>query len=593
MKIFEKKKKLYFFKIACDNGLVSKIWGDIMNLKKNISRVLATCLVGLLFYTPTANAYYFKDVTYNYWAYQDINFLSKHKVINGFNDGYFKPGIVITRKDAAVMLVRSLELVGFGDQPFKVKDMKSTSPGYKEVSMALSRGWFSTFEGEFKPSEFLTRNEMAKALAIAFSYSGNNSSTFSDVPKLDVYFEYIDAILFHGVTTGYKDNTFRPLEKVTRGQFTAFLSRVFQQPISYDIKVDGELIDNAPSIEDALYLSKQYEQSTIHPASNKYMQFSQTIASADKTGIKAGALIYNGVGEIDTFTPDFFNSYLSYQTMNGKQQQMFDTFIILGLRYHGGQFAENALNKANYAEWQSQIDRTFGNAGALKNLNEAAKLQNRKADVYIAIPYPKRTGTFITLDGREEANNLYSRYDIAKWYISNVTNKMSSSNFENLNFKGFYWMNETVKVAEDEALIMSLAQTIHRDDKFFIYAPHATSTNFTKWQSYGFDAAFLQPNSFRTSVANKEDRLHRAFINAQIYGSGITVEIDSYAPFQAEQGIHAFNLYMNYAKRYGLDNNSMIFYQGTNMVVRMATYDHPVYKMWYKQLTDTFFTERP
>ncbi|MFX3675279.1 MAG: DUF4855 domain-containing protein [Paenisporosarcina sp.] len=564
-----------------------------MTFTKIITWVLGLCLLGTVFYTPTAQATYYKDVEYTYWAYDDINFLAKHKVINGFKDEYFKPNVVITRKDAAIMMVRALEIGERGNLPVDMEDMKTNSPGYKEVTIALSLGWFSTFEGRFKPNELLTRNEMAKALATAFDYSGDGLSRFNDVPMTNTYFRYIDAILFHGVTTGYTDGTFRPVAKVTRAQFSAFLSRVFQQPISYDIKVDGNLVDNAPSIEDALYLSKKYEHSTIHPSSTKYKEFSQQIASADQTGIKAGALIYNGVGEVDTFTPEFFNPYLSYQDASGNNKSMFDTFIILGLRYEGGQFAENALNKANYAEWESQIDRTFGSSGALKNLNDAARNQNRKADVYIAIPYPKRTEPFITLDGQEEANSLYSRYDISNWYISNVTDRMKTSGFENLNFKGFYWMNETIKVAEDETLIASLAETIHSDNKFFIYAPHATSTNFPKWQSYGFDAAFLQPNSFRTSVANKEDRLHRAFINAQIYGSGITIEIDSYSPIQAEEGVEAFDLYMDYAKRYGLDKNSMIFYQGTNMVVRMATYDHPVYKMWYEQLTSTFFSEQP
>lgn len=564
-----------------------------MNFMKIISSLLTICLITTLFYSPSTHAYTFKDVSYKYWAYHDINFLSSHKVINGFKDGYFKPGITITRKDAAVMMVRALELTELGDQPIDMTDMKTTSPGFKEVTMALSQGWFSTFEGKFKPDEWLTRDEMAKALAVAFDFTGNNTSKFTDVLMSDIYYEYIDAILYRGVTTGYTDGTFRPLEKVTRAQFTAFLSRVFQQPIAYEIKVNGQLVDQVPSIEEALALSKEYEQSTIHPASNRFKQFPQTIASADKTGIKAGALIYNGVGEVNTFTPGFFNPYLGYQTVNYKQQPMFDTFIILGLRYEGGQFAENALNRANYAEWQSQIDRTFASSGALHNLNEAARSQNRKADVYIAIPYPKRTEPFITLDGREVANNLYSRYDIAKWFITSTMNKLEEANYSNLNFKGFYWMNETIKVAEDETLIASLAQTIHSKDKYFIYAPHATSTNFTKWQSYGFDAAFLQPNAFRKSVVNKEERLHRAFINAQMYGSGITIEIDSFAPFQAEDGVEAFNLYMDFSKRYGLDKNSMIFYQGTDMVVRMATYDHPIYRLWYQQLTGTFFPETP
>lgn len=565
-----------------------------MKLTKTVLLFIIAFALGLGISVPSAQANYYKDVNYTYWAYNDINFLSKHKVINGFQNGMFQPGATIKRKDAAVMMVRALELKELGEQKVSLADMTITSPGYKEVEMALSRGWFTITEDNFYPDAVLTRDEMAKALATAFGYLGEGTSSFIDVPIQDYYYPFIDAILYHGVTEGYNDKTYRPLEKVTRAQFSAFLSRVFHQPIAYEIKVNGEIVETVQSLDKAIEHADYYEGSSVHPASHKFMSFSQEIANNDKTGIKAGALIYNGFGENDSFTSDFFKPYLSYRTPTGTSQTMFDTFIVLGLRYDGGQFAETALNKANYAEFQTQIDRTFASNGVLNNLNIAATSNNQKADVYIAIPYPKRTEDIVTLDGRSLTNDVYSRYDLTKWYIDQVMNEMQYNNYSNLNFKGFYWMNETVKVIEDEVLISSLASNIHQKDKFFIYAPHATSTNFKKWRDYGFDAAFLQPNAFRTTVPDKPARLHRAFVNAQIYGSGITMEINSYGtPEQAEQGVEAFNLYMDFAKRYDLPKKGMIFYQDRNMIYRMATFPYPVYQNWYKQLTETFFSVDP
>ncbi|HEY9577681.1 MAG TPA: DUF4855 domain-containing protein, partial [Pseudobacillus sp.] len=286
------------------------------------------------------------------------------------------------------------------------------------------------------------------------------------------------------------------------------------------------------------------------------------------------------------------DKYTSYQTPDGQTKDFFNTFIILGLRYDGGWLSENTANHANYSDWRTYIDRTFAENGALQQLNASAKSQNKKADVYVAIPYPKRGEPILQLNDEEVESSLESRTEMVNWYISQVAKEWENHQLDNLNFKGYYWLNETVRVHEDELLLSAVSERIHADNQFFIYAPHATSTNFRKWRSYGFDAAFLQPNAFRESVANKEERLHRAFLYAQMYGTGITIEINSYSASQAEAGVEAFDLYMDFAKRYGLDEKGMTFYQGVNMVERMATYDHPIFRQWYRQLTETFFSKQ-
>ncbi|WP_203245836.1 DUF4855 domain-containing protein [Sporosarcina beigongshangi] len=586
--------------------------------------IFMSCLAVTLLYSETAQATIYKDVTYEHWAYADIQFIAEHEVIRGFANGNFVPGANISRKDAAVMMTRALDLVNYENTPIELEDMHANSPSYKEVMIAIERGWLSLTEvkvevevenkvedkdkdkdktktetkvaWKFEPNAALTRDEMSRMLAIAYSYEGKNTSNFKDVTQSNPYYKYIDAIAMYEVTTGYNDGTFRPKDKVTRAQFSAFLSRVYQKPIAYEVKSGGQTVAVVPSVEDALEEVAYYEDGTIHPQSNKFIEYSQTIATADRTNLNSGVLIYNGFNEKNSFTPEFFNHYMKHgATEDQAAKAMFDTFIFLGLRYNesGNQFVDGATNQANYEDWDNYIKRTFDPTGAIVNLNESAKQNDRVVDVYIAIPYPKRNGNIITLDGREQDNTVYNRYDMASWYVNNVLNEFSNEKYEHLNFKGFYWLSETVRTVEDEVLISTLSSLVKKHDKFFIYSPHATSTNFYKWSNYGFDAAFLQPNAFRTATPNKEERLHRAFLNAQIYGTGITIEIDSYGAGHVEQGegVEAFDLYMDFAKRYGLSEKGMMFYQATNMVERMATIDHPVYKRWYDQLTSTFFNK--
>lgn len=543
--------------------------------------------------TTTAQAATFKDVSYQYWAYKDIQFAAKHHVIRGFSDGNFRPGFDIKRKDAAVMLTRVLDLYELEEEPTPVEDLLPTSPGYKEIMIALENNWLSLDKGNFHPDEPLTRDEMSKMLATAYGYEGKGASNFVDVPYEDPYFLFIDAIAFEEVTTGYNDGTFRPSETVTRAQFSAFLYRVYQKPVAYEVRNEGELVEVVQNVDDAIELALYYPNGTVHPQSNKFNKYPQTIAAADKTNLNSGVLIYNGFNETEKFTTNFFNQYLKTKLKDGERNDMFDTFVILGLRYNekNDQFVDGPSNHANYTDWRTYVERTFAPDGAVETLNTSARLLNRKVDVYIAIPYPKRNEPIIKFNGESAGNDVYARYDLTNWYVNEVMQRFGNDKYKNLNFKGFYWLSETVRTVDDEVIISSISSILKKNDKFFIYSPHATSTNFYKWKDYGFDAAFLQPNAFRSNINNKEERLHRAFLNAQIYGTGITIEIDSYHTDKAEQGVEAFDLYMDMSKRYGLDEKGMMFYQGVNMVERMATFNHPVYKRWYEQLTETFFNK--
>lgn len=543
-------------------------------------KVFLAVLVCLILFAPLVGAQTFKDVPFDHWAHDEIRFLSEKQVIRGFSDSRFKPLTTLTRKDAAVMIVRALKLPAIQNPNVKPSDLKPTMGGYKEMMIAANKGMFTITSNSFRPGSPLTREEMARVLAVAYDYKGAGKSAFKDLTKASPYYKYIDAIAKNDITTGYSDGTFKPKVAVNRAQFSTFLKRVYEQPLSYSVKQDGKVLQEFRSAEDAIALAVKHPRATVHPKNNSLMSYGSKPAALTSTGIKNGVLIFNGSEKLN-FSPEFFVPYLTNGT-----DALFDTFVVLGRTYAGGEFAETSKNKANYKEWKWYADTTFAKDGALDALNRAAANEKRKVQVYIAIPYPKRNESIVKLDGAKAKNTLQAREQLVNWYISTVEEKWKKQNYSNITMKGYYWLNETVIHAEDERLVTSTAKKIHGINKKIIYAPHARTTNFENWKYYGFDGAYLQPNTFRLALGDPKKSLHKAFLEAQIKGSGITLEIDTYSPHQMDAGLKNFEQYLEFADRYGLNGQSLLLYQGTDMVNRMGVYKQAPYQEAYQQLSE-------
>lgn len=607
--------------------------------------VTASFLLAItLLIAPPAKAATFKDVTHHYWAYEDIQFIAKHQIIQGFVDGTFKPGIPLQRKDAAVIMARTLEKATATsvqstdatqpvdhleplplpedvegekevpsdheqvEQPVEEEpepqpeptyvladgtalyDIKPSSPGFQAIIQAIEQEWLTVKDGYFHPYDSLTRDEMSKLLATVFQLEGKRDSTFTDVPRDHEYYPYVDAIAMSGITTGYNDGTYRLDEVVTRAQFSAFVSRYYAEPRQYEVRQQGVESKQFHSLDEALRYTSWYEADTIHPVSNPFKPFSDEIGSQNKTEIEKAVLLYNGFNER---IPRSFDPYMK-ATINNQTYSLFDTFIIKGMRYNeeGNMFIDGPSNEANYADWKRYIERTFNERdGILHKLNESAKKNNRKVDVYLTIPYPKRDGMIEKLDGREVTPSVYNRFDLVQYYLKETEHQMKQKDFSNLQLKGYYWLSETVRTKDDEVLTSSINGQLKQKGLSFVYSPHATSTNFHKWERYGFDMAYLQPNAFRIATQNKEDRLHRAYLGAQVHGAGIVFEIDSYGinyPM-VEQARSTFDLYLKMAERYHVKERGFMLYQATDMLWYMATDPHPAYEGWYESFVTTMF----
>lgn len=209
-------------------------------MKKFSKLLVVTAITGsILFTSSIASAASFKDLKEDYWAQHEIEYLVDQQIIKGYPDGTFLPGKTITKAQAAVMLVRALNL---NTKNIKVtfKDVPKTHSLYKEIAAVVEAGIFPSSK-EFKPNEPMTRELMAEVLVNAFKLEGAGTKEFKDVPKTSKSYKAISILAENDITTGSTDGTFKPKAKVTRDQFSVFMARALNPdflPNQYNIPMN-------------------------------------------------------------------------------------------------------------------------------------------------------------------------------------------------------------------------------------------------------------------------------------------------------------------------------------------------------------------
>jgi hypothetical protein len=166
----------------------------------------------------------FPDV---YSHIEEISYLSSHGVINGFPDGNFRPGAKLTRAQAVIMIMNQLGIdVSSYNSKYAFKDIHPSIQGYGAILKAREMNIIDGKEGNyFDPNGFITRAEMAKIFSEAYSLTTEKAASFKDVPASYWAAPYIESLVYHGITEGYPDGTYRPFNHLTRLEFSLFMAR--------------------------------------------------------------------------------------------------------------------------------------------------------------------------------------------------------------------------------------------------------------------------------------------------------------------------------------------------------------------------------
>lgn len=100
-------------------------------------------------------------------------------------------------------------------------------------AQGITTGWS---DGTFRPDSSVNRDAMA---AFFYRYAGSPEYTapaqarFTDVPTDKQFYREISWLAAQGVTTGWPDGSFRPVEPVHRDAMAAFVFRYSTSVLGY------------------------------------------------------------------------------------------------------------------------------------------------------------------------------------------------------------------------------------------------------------------------------------------------------------------------------------------------------------------------
>lgn len=185
--------------------------------KLRLNTILLSLLLGTTLLTPQmASAKTFKDVKQSDWHYSVVDELSNKGIINGYEDGTFKPQRPVTYSEFLTLLNNS---IGTKQAP----DYKNPTQWYQPTFDYLkSKGVITNISN---PNQPISRNEMAKYLSLGLEKLKNQTPNttaptqikdFSTIPA--EYKDYVASVVNAGLIKGDEHQNFNGSKSLTRAE---------------------------------------------------------------------------------------------------------------------------------------------------------------------------------------------------------------------------------------------------------------------------------------------------------------------------------------------------------------------------------------
>jgi len=190
-------------------------------------------------YSVIYNVKTFDDIR-NHWAKEAIEDMASRLVIAGKSDAKFAPEADITRAEFTAIMVRALGLrIADGERSFS--DVKSGDWYASAVQIAVSYGLIEGYEdGTFRPNAAITREQAMAIIARAMKLTNMNMilsadqqaeslAPFADSGSISGWAKLSAALsIHHGIVRG-NDNRLNPHDNITRAETAAIVRKLLQQ----------------------------------------------------------------------------------------------------------------------------------------------------------------------------------------------------------------------------------------------------------------------------------------------------------------------------------------------------------------------------
>ena len=195
---------------------------------------LFLCLSLCCSLSASALAVEFPDVSPEHWAYNNIQTAAGYGLIQGLDDGTFRPEERLNRASFVTILQRMFGWEGMTPAAPSFSDVSPADWFFTAAETALAHGVVET-GAHFQPLAYITREDMAVMLVRALGYetlAGDIAPTAASFPDVTDHAGHIALAAAFGLTTGVEVDgqlLFQPDAFATRGQAAAMLSRVYQR----------------------------------------------------------------------------------------------------------------------------------------------------------------------------------------------------------------------------------------------------------------------------------------------------------------------------------------------------------------------------
>ncbi|MDA8235333.1 MAG: S8 family serine peptidase [Clostridia bacterium] len=199
-------------------------------------KIIATTVAVIMFLgVGPVQAASFQDI-YGNWAQQDIHRLASQNIVEGMEGQFMPQQPITRVQFAKLMvsamgLADEAKAAARGDSGFK--DIPANYWGNGYIIVAKEQGIINGYEdGAFRPNQLIRRDEISVILTRALGIGADSNKTTSskvdfidkaEIPKW-AQDSVAQAVNFE-LINGYPDNTFRPTRSTTRAEATALINR--------------------------------------------------------------------------------------------------------------------------------------------------------------------------------------------------------------------------------------------------------------------------------------------------------------------------------------------------------------------------------
>jgi len=215
----------------------------------------------------------FKDVKTTSDYYEYVNELFERGFVHGYSDGSFKPTGLLTRAQASKILALNLGLDITKTSNVTFKDLPSDDWAYPYIAALKQAGIIDGYEdGTFKPNAPITRNQIAKIIVKGYGLKPAKAITlpFTDVQADNNWAApYIQTLFDLGITIGQTSSIYGGNATVTRANMAAFTIRSemitdYRDNRRPDENVISSIEGNKMTLDGQVYYIKKELQPLLH-----------------------------------------------------------------------------------------------------------------------------------------------------------------------------------------------------------------------------------------------------------------------------------------------------------------------------------------